>query len=217
MMGTQFSLQFDMPPPLMTASEPVLTRQPQPVPIASGEKSNARDIIAAIRTLKQIEEEQRPATPEEKQTLGRFAGFGPVLRRPFSPILFTRRYKDASWQALGEELKSILTSEEYEIAKRTTFNAFYTSPTVIAAIHEAIGRLGVPNNATVLEPGCSNRYIPPVGRRPLPSPPGRVAPRVGLLRCADDVESSRCAAERATPPAEGRRGRLAPAVRRRSL
>src|SRR5207302_1200337 len=37
---------------------------------------------------------------------------------------------------------------------RTTFNAFYTSPTVIASIHEAITRLGVPGNATILEPGC---------------------------------------------------------------
>ena len=153
MMGTQYSLQFDMPPPLIPIREPVLTRQPQSAPIASGEKSKARNIIAAIRTLKQIEEEQRSATPEEKQTLSRFAGFGPVALSLF-PDPFSRRYKDASWQALGEELKSLLTPEEYESAKRTTFNAFYTSPTVIAAIHEAIVRLGVPGNATVLEPGC---------------------------------------------------------------
>ncbi len=64
------------------------------------------------------------------------------------------QYKDASWQALGEELKTLLTPEEYDSAKRTTFNAFYTSPTVISAIHEAIGRLGVPAGATILEPGC---------------------------------------------------------------
>src|SRR5581483_9838671 len=38
--------------------------------------------------------------------------------------------------------------------KRTTFNAFYTSPTVIAAMHEALARLGVPECATILEPGC---------------------------------------------------------------
>ncbi len=64
------------------------------------------------------------------------------------------QYKDASWQALGEELKALLTTEEYDSAKRTTFNAFYTSPTVIAAIHEALGRLGVSDGATILEPGC---------------------------------------------------------------
>ena len=153
MLSTQYSLQFDMPPPLLAAGEPVRSRQPQSTLISSGEKSKARDIIAAIRTLKQIEEEKRPATPEEKQTLARFAGFGPVALSIFSDP-FTRRYKDASWQALGEELQSLLTPDEYESAKRTTFNAFYTSPTVIAAIHEAIGRLGVPGNATILEPGC---------------------------------------------------------------
>ncbi len=55
---------------------------------------------------------------------------------------------------MGEELKALLPPAEYDSAKRTTFNAFYTSPGVITAIHDAIGRLGVPEGATVLEPGC---------------------------------------------------------------
>jgi N12 class adenine-specific DNA methylase len=127
-----------------------------PIPsitIASGEKGKARDIIAAIRTLKTIEQEQRTATHEEKQTLARFAGFGPVALSIF-PDPITGRYKDASWQAMGQELQTLLSPEEYASAKRTTFNAFYTSPTVIAAIHEAIARLGIPVGATILEPGC---------------------------------------------------------------
>jgi len=103
--------------------------------------------------LKRIEEEKRAATPEEKQTLARFAGFGPVALGIF-PDPVTGRYKDAGWQALGEELEALLTPAEYDSAKRTTFNAFYTSPTVIASMHEAIVRLGVPASATILEPGC---------------------------------------------------------------
>ncbi|MGE4003800.1 MAG: hypothetical protein AB7I48_26735, partial [Planctomycetaceae bacterium] len=51
-------------------------------------------------------------------------------------------------------MKTLLTPEEYDSVKRTTFNAFYTSPTVIASIHDAIARLGVPDNGTILEPGC---------------------------------------------------------------
>jgi N12 class adenine-specific DNA methylase len=121
--------------------------------VASGEKGKARDIIAAIRTLKGIEHEQRSATTEEKQTLARFAGFGPVALSIF-PDPVTGWYKDAGWQAIGDELKTLLTPEEYDSAKRTTFNAFYTSPTVISAIHDAIGRLGIPAGATILEPGC---------------------------------------------------------------
>jgi len=121
--------------------------------MASGEKTKARDIIAAIRTLQAIEREDRPPTENEKQILGRFSGFGPVALSIF-PDPVTAIYKDSGWQSLGEELKSLLTPAEYDSVKRTTFNAFYTSPTVITAIHEAIGQLGVPANGTILEPGC---------------------------------------------------------------
>ena len=121
--------------------------------MASGEKSKARDLIAAIRTLQLIEREHRLATADERNTLVRFAGFGPVALSLF-PDPVTGRFKDEGWRLLGEELQGLLTSEEYDSAKRTTFNAFYTSPTVITAIHEAIGRVGIPDGATILEPGC---------------------------------------------------------------
>ncbi len=121
--------------------------------IASGELGKARDLLAAIHTLKALEAEARPATDDERQVLSRFAGFGPVALSLF-PNPVTGLYKDAGWQARGEELQSLLTPAEYASAKRTTFNAFYTSPAVITAIHDAIVRLGVPNNATILEPGC---------------------------------------------------------------
>ncbi len=163
MQGTQLPLQFDAAPPVITAGVPIRPRPPQrphqpaaaasSITLASGEKGKARDIIAAIRVLKQIERDRRQATPEERIALARFAGFGPVALSIF-PDPATGRYKDDSWQAIGEELKSLLTPEEYDSAKRTTFNAFYTSPVVIASIHEAIHRLGVPAHATVLEPGC---------------------------------------------------------------
>lgn len=113
--------------------------------------------------MQAIEKDDRPATADEKQTLARFAGFGPVALSLF-PDPATSRYKDAGWQALGHELKSLLTPAEYDSAKRTTFNAFYTSPTVIAAIHDATKRLGVPDGATVLEPGCGTGNFMGQGR-----------------------------------------------------
>ncbi len=163
MKATQLSLQFDAPPPppIELPIEPELTNgskssdHPPAAEImsfASGEKGKARDIIAAIRTVKTIEDERRSATPEEKHILARFAGFGPVALSIF-PDPVTDRYKDG-WQAIGEELRTLLSPKEYDSAKRTTFNAFYTSPTVIVGIHEAISRLGVPSEATILEPGC---------------------------------------------------------------
>ena len=137
----------------LPVSAPPAPSQPPQAAISSGEKSKARDILAAIHALQRIEREQRPAAPEERQTLARFGGFGAVALSIF-PDPVKGRYKDASWQALGDELKTMLSPEEYDSAKRTTFNAFYTSPVVIAAIHEAIMRLGIPANAIVLEPGC---------------------------------------------------------------
>ncbi len=125
---------------------------PQTV-ISSGEKGKARDILTAIRTLLKVESEQRPATPDERELLAKFAGFGPVALSIF-PDPVTQRFKDSGWQSLGAELKSLLTEQEYDSAKRTTFNAFYTSPIVISAMHQALRRMGVPENALALEPGC---------------------------------------------------------------
>jgi len=81
--------------------------------MASGEKTKSRDIIAAIRTLKTIEREQRKATPEEKAILARFSGFGPVALSIF-PDPVTGTYKDRGWQAIGEELEGLLTGIEYD-------------------------------------------------------------------------------------------------------
>ena len=163
MRGTQLLLQFDSPPPPIPVRKPVPASPPKlpsthesPAPaifVAGGEKAKARDILAALRTLQEIEQEQRSATEEEHRVLSRFGGFGPVALSLF-PDPVSGRYKDATWQNLGEELKTLLSPEDYASAKRTTFNAFYTSPTVIAAMHQAMARLGVPPDGTVLEPGC---------------------------------------------------------------
>ncbi len=120
----------------------------------TGEKGKARAILTAIRTLKQLERDQRPATQSERQDLSHFGGFGAVALSIF-PDPVTGRFKDG-WQAIGEELKSLLTPEEYESARRTVFTAFYTSPIVMSSMHEALSRLGVPSSAVILEPGCGS-------------------------------------------------------------
>ena len=152
------------PPPATTDPARATPETTHPkVIFASGENAKARDILAAIRTLKSIEKEQRPATPEEGDVLTRFCGFGPVALSIF-PDPVTGKYKSAAWQKLGEELTNLLTPAEFDSAKRTTFNAFYTSPTVITAIHEGITRLGLPSDATILEPGCGTGNFMSYGR-----------------------------------------------------
>jgi N12 class adenine-specific DNA methylase len=173
-------------PPIAQAPGPEVTPLENPqlgtaFSVSSGEKGKARDILAAVRTLHGIEDERRPATTEEREVLSRFAGFGPVALSIF-PDPVTGSYKDQGWETLGEELKSLLSPDEYDSAKRTTFNAFYTSPLVIRAMHEALSRLGVPEASTVLEPGCGTgnfmSYGPP-GMRfvgiELDSTSGRIA------------------------------------------
>src|SRR2546428_13666368 len=75
---------------------------------ASGEKSEARDILAAIRVLRSINDEVRTLSAEERQTLARFSGFGPVALSIF-PDPVRGHYKDAGWQQIGEELKKLLS------------------------------------------------------------------------------------------------------------
>jgi SAM-dependent methyltransferase len=144
------NIDLDQDAPRNSAVPPLC---PSPPRAASGDKAKARAILAAIRTLQRIEQAQRPATPDERQVLLRFPGFGPVALGIF-PDPVTGQYKDATWQALGEELRTMLTPEDYASARRTTFTAFYTSPVVIQAMHAALQHLGVPAEATVLEPGC---------------------------------------------------------------
>lgn len=144
--------------------EPAPVSTPTIVPLAAGEKAKAHDIIGAIRTLKRVEQEKRAATEQERQVVARFGGFGPVALSIFpDPVKGT--YKDG-WQPIGEELKALLIPEEYDSVKRTTFNAFYTSSTVIRGMFEGLKRLGVPDTALVLEPGCG------CGRFPMLAPRG---------------------------------------------
>jgi N12 class adenine-specific DNA methylase len=121
--------------------------------VAAGEKAKGRDAVAAVRTLLAVEREGRSATPDERGILARFPGFGPVALGLF-PDPATGGYRDDGWRTLGEALRSLLTPDEYDSARRTTFTAFYTSPVVMGAIHRAVERLGLPAGATVLEPGC---------------------------------------------------------------
>ncbi len=150
------------------------------LPTATGPKAKALDILAAIRTLKKLERLRCPPDNDERKILARFSGFGPVALHIF-PDPVTGRYKDG-WAELGEELRQLLTPEEYDSAKRTTFNAFYTSSTVIKGMYEALARLSVPEKSLVLEPGCGPGrflYLAPEGMRfigvELDSISGRIA------------------------------------------
>ena len=60
---------------------------------------------------------------------------------------------NAEWSKEYAELQSLLTADEYKEARASTLNAFYTSPTVIKAMYEALGNMGL-SKGNVLEPSC---------------------------------------------------------------
>mgnify|MGYP000949738496 CR=1 FL=1 len=99
--------------------------------------------IKAIATLKQIETEGRNATPEEQHILSQYVGWG-GLADAFDP-------DKAGWRAEYDELKGVLSPEEYAAARASTLNAHYTSPTVIRAIYDAVENMGF-QTGNILEP-----------------------------------------------------------------
>jgi hypothetical protein len=56
------------------------------------------------------------------------------------------------WQSVADELRNLLTAEEYASARASTPNAHYTSPAVVQAIWQAMERFGLQTGAQILEP-----------------------------------------------------------------
>ena len=95
--------------------------------------------------LQTLDAEQRQATAEEQEILSRYVGWGGI------PQAFDE--SNAEWSKEYAELQSLLTADEYKEARASTLNAFYTSPTVIKAMYEALGNMGL-SKGNVLEPSC---------------------------------------------------------------
>ena len=110
-----------------------------------GPKAKFQANIEAIKLLKHLEETTGQATPEQQEILSRYVGWG-GLADAFDP-------EKPAWAAEYAQLKELLTPEEYAAARSSTLNAHYTSPTVIQAIYEAVGRMGF-ETGNILEPSC---------------------------------------------------------------
>jgi hypothetical protein len=110
-----------------------------------GLHEKARDNIAAIRTLKKLEDENREATDAEKAALARYVGWG-AMSQAFD------WYQPPEWKQTANDLREILTESEYDSARASTPNAHFTSPLVIRAIWDGLQHMGVRNGAQILEP-----------------------------------------------------------------
>ncbi|WP_306768376.1 helicase-related protein [Agathobacter rectalis] len=108
-----------------------------------GPKTRYQWNMDAIRTLKQIESENRLATPEEQKVLSKFVGWG-GLSQAFDE-------ENAGWSKEYAELKDLLSDEEYGAARATVNNAFYTSPEIAMCMNSALVQFGF-RGGNVLEP-----------------------------------------------------------------
>lgn len=115
------------------------------VSIPTNKKEKYLNNINAIKKLKELEKENRLATPEEQETLGKYVGWG-GLSEAFDK-------NNSSWTNEYNELSSLLSPDEYSSARESTLSAFYTPTTVTKAIYKVLDRMGF-KNGNILEPSC---------------------------------------------------------------
>ena len=110
-----------------------------------GPKARFQSNLEAIKLLKSLEETAGQAMPEQQQVLARYVGWG-GLADAFEE-------SKASWHKEYEQLKQVLTPEEYMSARASVLNAHYTSATVIQSIYVALSHMGF-SGGRILEPAC---------------------------------------------------------------
>lgn len=110
-----------------------------------GAKTKFKNNLLAIQTLKQIESEDRTATPEEQEILSKYVGWG-GLAQAFDS-------ENDQWSKEFAQLSDALLPKEYEDARKSVLDSFFTSPAIIDGIYEALDKFGF-NGGNLLEPSC---------------------------------------------------------------
>ncbi len=121
-----------------------------------GPKTRYECNVKAIRILKLLEAEERPATSGEQEILAGYVGWGGLQN------VFNSRNRD--WKREYAELRMLLTEEEYVQARASVTTSFYTPPEIIQGIYHALEQFGF-QQGKILEPavGIGNFYhgLPP--------------------------------------------------------
>ncbi|EGQ8096785.1 PLxRFG domain-containing protein [Vibrio cholerae] len=107
--------------------------------------------IAAIRLMKDLSQSGMPATLEQKKVLAQYVGWGGLAS------VFDNTNTSKSQQAAHQELKTLLTEEEYNNVRMSTRNAFYTSEDVVKGMWSGVKALGLGNSPmNVVEPSLGS-------------------------------------------------------------
>lgn len=111
----------------------------------NGAKAKCKNNIEAIKLVKQLESENRHATPEEQITLARYVGWGGLADA------LTEGKK--GWEKEYIEIHSLLSEKEFKSAQESTITAFFTEHYIIQSIYKALDRFGF-KGGNILEPSC---------------------------------------------------------------
>ncbi|KNA49614.1 hypothetical protein A51_021839 [Vibrio cholerae MZO-3] len=107
--------------------------------------------IAAIRLMQDLTQSGMPATLEQKKVLAQYVGWGGLAS------VFDNTNTSKSQQAAHQELKTLLTEEEYNNVRMSTRNAFYTSEAVVKGMWSGVKALGLGNSPmNVVEPSLGS-------------------------------------------------------------
>ncbi|MBB4929047.1 DEAD/DEAH box helicase family protein [Kitasatospora kifunensis] len=133
--------------------------------VPRGEAERAAANLAALETLRALQQDDRPATEDEQQTLALWSGWG-ALPRIFEPRpVRAAAGSDAAheravtrWERVAEvrdRVRELLTKDEWNSARTNTLNAHYTDPQLVEAIWGAVRTMGF-DGGSVLEPGSGS-------------------------------------------------------------
>ncbi len=111
-----------------------------------GAKTKCKNNIAAIELLKQLQEENRMATPEEQIVLARYVGWG-GLANALTP-------GKSGWETEYAEIKALLTDEEFESAQHSTTTAYYTEQMIVEQMYAALDKFGF-SGGNILDPAMA--------------------------------------------------------------
>lgn len=109
----------------------------------TGAKTKFRNNITAIKILKQIEADNRTATPEEQKQLSLYSGWGGLANAFESD--------NDKWKNEYSELKELLTDDEYTAARSSVLDAFFTDSVIIDSIYKVMQNAGF-KGGNILEP-----------------------------------------------------------------
>lgn len=110
-----------------------------------GAKSRFEDNVNAIKLLKQLEFEDRNATKDEQDILSRYVGWGGI----------SDAFDESKTNWINEynELKNLLSDEEYSEARQSTLTSFYTPNVALDGIYKSLEKFGF-KKGNILEPSC---------------------------------------------------------------